>query len=84
MITCTGCGCDYDADGFYYTGGDIVQPCKICRCDQSSIYYYNNAEAVRERRRKNYYADLAANRAKDRNRKRLQRMSAPAQMSVLS
>lgn len=84
MIPCTCCGCDYDADGFYYTGGELQQPCKTCRCDQSSIYYYNNAEAVRERRRKNYYADLAANRAKDRNRKRLQRMSAPAQMSVLS
>jgi hypothetical protein len=85
MTPCTCCGCEYDADGFYYTNeGDAIMPCKICRCDQSSIYYYNHAEAVRERRRKNYYADLAASREKDRNRKRQQRTRIPAQISVLS
>jgi hypothetical protein len=76
------CGCEYDADGFYEVDGAIVQPCKICRCDQQSIYYYNNAEAIRERRRKRYYADLAASREKDRNRKRQKRIQ-PAQISVL-
>lgn len=84
MTPCSMCGCEFDADGFYHTeDNEVIQPCKICRCDQSSIYYYNNAEVIRERRRKHYYADLAASREKDRNRKRLQRANAPAQMSVL-
>lgn len=82
MTPCTCCGVEYDADGFYCTNGEIVMPCKICRCDQSSIYYYNHAEEVRTRRRNRYYADLAASRAKDRNRKRQKRIQ-PAQISVL-
>ncbi len=81
---CTCCGCDLDADGFYYTEeGELIQPCIICKCDQASIYYYNNAEAVRERRRNNYYANLEASREKDRIRKRQQRAGIAAQMSVL-
>lgn len=83
MTPCSMCGCEFDADGFYYTNGELQQPCKVCRCDQSSIYYYNHAETVRERRRKKYYADLATSRLVDRNRKRQQRASIPAQMSVL-
>lgn len=80
---CTLCGVEYNADGFYYTDeGEQIQPCRICRCDQQSIYYYNNAEAIREKRRNRYYADLAASREKDRNRKR-QRAQQPAQISVL-
>ncbi len=84
MIPCTLCGCEYDADGFYYTDDTLEQPCKVCRCDQSSIYYYNNAEAIREKRKERYYADLSASRERDRNRKRQQRTQQPAQMSVLS
>jgi hypothetical protein len=82
---CNSCGCEYDADGFYYTEdtGELIQPCIICRCDESSIYYYNNAEAIRTKRRERYYADLEASRERDRNRKRLQRANASAQMSVL-
>jgi hypothetical protein len=82
---CTSCGCEYAPDGFYYTNGELEQPCKVCRCDQQSIYYYNNAEAIREKRRNRYYADLAASREKDRNRKRQKSaQQQPAQISVLS
>jgi len=83
MTPCTCCGCEYDAEGFYTQDGEIIQPCKICRCDQASVNYYNNAATIREQRRNRYYADLATNREKERNRKRLQRASLPAQMSVL-
>ncbi len=78
MTTCTCCGCAYDADGFYSQGGELIQPCIICRCDTSSIYYYNNAEVIREQRRKRYYADLEASRERERNRKRQQRAAIPA------
>jgi hypothetical protein len=76
-IACSSCGCVWDSDeGFYHTAdGEIIQPCKLCRCDRSSIYYLNNAEIVRARRKQKYYADLAASRAYDRQRKRLQRAS---------
>jgi hypothetical protein len=52
-MQCTSCMCEWDADeGFYRTAdGAIAQPCKVCRCDSSSVYYWNNAEAVREAKR---------------------------------
>lgn len=64
-MQCTSCMCEWDADeGFYRTAdGAIAQPCKVCRCDSSSVYYWNNAEAVREAKRTAYYADLEAKRA---------------------
>lgn len=83
MITCTCCGCEFAVDGFYTEDGQPIMPCKICRCDQASIYYYENAEVIREQRRKRYYANLEASREKDRNRKRQQRIQTPAQISVL-
>lgn len=83
MTPCTCCGVEYDASGFYHTDGMLEQPCRICRCDQQSIYYYNNAEAIREKRRQRYYADLEASRERDRNRKRQKREQTPAQISVL-
>lgn len=83
MHECSSCGCEFDADGFYHTQeGEIIQPCVICRCDNASVYYYNNAEAVRQRRRETYYKDLAASRERERIRKRQYREQA-AQMSVL-
>lgn len=80
---CTECGCEWPADGFTYTDGRLQQPCNVCRCDNSSIHYYQNAEAIREKRKNRYYADLAASREYERNRKRQKRSQAAAQMSVL-
>lgn len=78
MFTCTSCGCAFDVDGFYHhpQTGEVIQPCKICRCDQQSIYYYNNAEDIREQRRNRYYADIEASRTAARIRMRQQRADA--------
>lgn len=51
------CGCEYDdvQEGFYLSAdGAVIQPCKVCQCDNASMYYYNNHEIVLERRRKAY------------------------------
>lgn len=78
MIECTSCGCCWDATGYYTHKGAIIQPCIVCRCDTSSVYYVNNAEQVRAKRRERYYADLEATRARERERKRLARAAATA------
>lgn len=63
MLTpCTACGCSWDADGFYHSNGELVQPCKVCRCDTASIYYTNNAEVIREKKRQSYYDNLDSKR----------------------
>ena len=75
-MECTGCGCVWDSDGFYRTAsGEIVQPCRVCRCDTSSVYYSNNAEAVREKKRAAYYADLERKREYYRSYRRAQRQA---------
>ena len=74
MTPCTACGAVWDADGYYHTpDGEIVQPCKVCKCDSVSIYYLNNAEQIRERKRQAYYEDVERKRAYYRNYRRQQR-----------
>lgn len=75
---CTSCGCEWDAEGFYHSNDEVIQPCKLCRCDTSSIYYANNAEAIREKQRAAYYADLDAKRAYFRNYRQARRTQASA------
>lgn len=76
--TCTMCGCSWDAEGFYTQDGEIVQPCKICRLDAASIYYTQNAEVIREKKRNSYYADLESKRAYYRNYRQNRRSQASA------
>lgn len=76
MIPCTSCGAVWAADGFYTYKGEIIQPCRICRCDKVSVYYLNNAERLREKRRARYYAQLDKNRAREREYKRVARTAA--------
>lgn len=75
---CTSCGCEWDAEGFYTHEGEIIQPCKICRCDTASIYYARNAEVIREKKRASYYADLESKRAYYRNYRQTRRSQASA------
>ncbi len=79
-VVCTSCGCEWDAeDGYYHTDQDeIIQPCRVCRCDSASIYYVNNAEEIREKKRASYYADLERKRAYYRNYRQQQRSQASA------
>lgn len=73
-MRCTGCGCEWEPEGFYRTAsGEPVQPCKVCRCDTASIYYLRNAERVREKRRADYHAQIEAKRAYYRAYRRQQR-----------
>ena len=79
MLTpCTACGCSWDDDGFYHSNGEIVQPCKVCRCDTASIYYANNLETIREKQRAKYHADLEAKRAYFRTYRQSRRSQASA------
>jgi hypothetical protein len=78
MIPCSACGCCWDESGYYTYKGDIEQPCKECRLDTSSVYYLNNAEQVRERKRQAYYQDVERKREYYRNYRRQQRAATSA------
>ena len=73
MIPCTSCGCCWTDDGYYRYQGAIQQPCKVCRCDVSSVYYLNHADKVRERNRTAYYQDVERKRTYYREYRRQQR-----------
>lgn len=78
-VACTTCGCEWDVeDGFYHHGDELIQPCKVCRCDTASIYYVNNGEEIREKKRASYHADLERKRAYYRNYRQQQRSQATA------
>lgn len=76
--TCTSCGCCWDETGFYVYRGEIVQPCRECRKDSKSIYYWNNQHAILEAQRQAYYADHEARKAYFRNYRQQRRAQALA------
>jgi hypothetical protein len=75
-MQCTSCLCDWTPEGFYTQDGAIVQPCKVCRCDSSSVYYLNNHARIREQQRESYYSNLEAKRAYMRDYMRNRRAAA--------
>lgn len=78
-MQCTSCLCDWEPEGFYRTHeGELVQPCKVCRCDKSSVYYLNNHQEVRERQNKSYYDNHETRKAYYRDYRRQQRQQANA------
>lgn len=75
---CTTCGCQWDESGFYLYQGEIEQPCRECRKDAKSIYYYRNQLDILEAQRKAYYADHEARKAYFRDYRRQKRQLATA------
>lgn len=77
-MQCTSCLCEWEPEGFYEQDGVAVQPCIVCRCDKSSVYYLNNHQQVRDRQNKAYYQNHDARKAYYRDYRRQQRSQASA------
>lgn len=74
MVECTSCGCQWDAEsGYYYSKGELQQPCKECRKDAKSIRYLNNRDSILEAQRAAYYTDHEAQKAYFKEYRRNQR-----------
>lgn len=70
MYTCTACGCTWDESGFYVYDDGVEQPCKECRKDAKSTYYYNHQLEILEAQRKAYYDDHESRKAYFRDKRR--------------
>lgn len=79
-MQCTSCGCEWETEeGFYTTQqGEVVQPCRFCFCDNSSVYYLNHHKEVRDRQNKAYYDRHEERKAYYREYRRQQRAQASA------